>query len=128
MKVTKLIREYVEVSKLYDAKVNPYSEQAEIDTQMIKDFENALVELKHNAVKDFLLHNKVFSSWDGTPIIASSNPSFHRWRTQSMLDKENWKKENTNRKNAKIREIMVSLELGANRQELNDMIAQLMEE
>ena len=27
-----------------------------------------------------------------------------------------------------IREIMVSLELGANRQELNDMIAKLMEE
>jgi hypothetical protein len=45
-----------------------------------------------------------------------------------MVDERTWNEENKKAKNAKIREIMLALELGANRQELNDMINKLLED
>ena len=130
MKVTKLIREYVEeqVSKAYKAKENPYSEQAKIDKQKIKDFEKTLNDIAFNAVSEFLLNNEIFSTYNDEPITASSNPYFYYWQTKAMMDEKKWNEENTRQKNAKIKEIKLALELGANRQELNDMIAKLLEE
>lgn len=130
MKVTKLIREYVEeqVSKAYAAKHNPYSEQAKLDAQMIEEFKEKFEQIKLEAVTEFILKNKMFNSYNKEPIIASVDPCFYRWRTKAMLDEQAWKDENNKLKQAKIREIMLNLELGANRQELNDMIAKLMEE
>ena len=134
MKVTKLIREYVEeqVSNVYNAKVNPYSEQAKIDRQKFKDFTKELANQQKEAIEKFLSENEVFEDdWRGfrRKTYASTNvPCFDYCKTQAIIDEENWKKENTRQKNAKIREIMLSLELGANRQELNEMIAKLLEE
>lgn len=134
MKVTKLIREYVEeqVSKVYNAKENPYSEQATLDRQKLKDFTHELHEQQKEAIVKFLSENELFEDdWRGfrRKTDASTNvPCFDYCKTQAIMDEKKWKEENERAKKAKIREIMLSLELGANRQELNDMISKLMED
>lgn len=134
MKVTKLIREYVEeqVSKVYDAKVNPYFEQAELDRQKLKAFEEELKEQQYKALEKFFSENELFedSGWSGLrpKTISTSIPSFRYSLTKAMLDEKKWNEENTKNKKAKIRDIMVALELGANRHELNDMITELLKE
>ena len=131
MKVTKLIREYVEeqVGKVYNAKVNPYSEQAELDRQKLKDFMETIREQQQEFINKFLLENPAINTWDNRPYVKSAETlHFSNWGTQATVNEKKWEQENKRQKDAKIREIMLSLELGANRQELNDMIAKLMEE
>ena len=132
MKVTKLIREYVEeqVAKVYNSKENPYSKQAKLDKQTIEDFQKELHRQQREAIDTFLANTPLFEGWSNNcPLkVSTSVPGFSRAKTRAMVDEENWKTENSRQKSAKIREIMLSLELGANRQELNDMIAKLMEE
>lgn len=134
MKVTKLIREYIteEVSKVYNAKVNPYSEQAEIDRQKLKDFTAELSAQQKEAIEKFISENELFEDdWRGfrRKTTASTNvPCFDYCKTQAIIDEKKWNEENQRAKNAKIRDIVLSLELGANRQELNDMIAALINE
>ena len=132
MKITKLIREYVEeqVAKVYNAKVNPYSEQAELDKQMIDDFKQELHKQQRELFEKFSSENKLFDSWSDytTFTIKTIIPGFSNCVTEAMMKEEQWKKENNQAKSAKIREIMISLELGANRQELNDMLAKLLED
>ena len=133
MKVTKLLREYVEeqVGKVYDAKVNPYTKQADNDRQKLKAFEEKLRNQQRKEIDKFLSENKLFvDDWRGLrpAEVGTSTPSFYGCKTQAMIDEKKWNENTKNAKNAKIREIMVSLELGANRQELTDMIAKLMEE
>ena len=133
MKVTKLIREYVEeqVGKVYAAKVNPYSEQAEIDRQKLKAFEEELRTQQREAIEKFLSENEVFEDgWGGIKPhrVSTNTPGFTYALTRAIIDEKKWRAENDKSKNAKIREIMLSLELGANRQELNDMISKLMED
>jgi hypothetical protein len=134
MKVTKLIREYVtdEVSKVYDAKVNPYSEQAKIDKEKIEAFAEELRKRQHEDIKKFAFENDLLEeTWRNSirPYeVATSIPSFHYACTQSMLDEKKWREENTKAKNAKVRDIIISLELGATRHELNDMLAELLKE
>lgn len=135
MKITKLIREYVEeqVSKVYDAKQNPYSEQAALDRQKIEDFKAYLKKQQAETIKQFTLENELYTSnWSGSKVtpyeVHTEIPYFGSTYTKTMLDEIDWNEANIKAKNAKIREIMITLELGANRQELNDMIAKLMEE
>lgn len=131
MKVTKLIREYVEeqVSKVYDAKVNPYTEQAERDREKIHLFENYLREEQQKLIDKFLIECPLFDSYVHEPTTRkAAAPNLSYDCSQAMLDEVNWKRENVRQKKEKIREIIINLELGANRQELYDMIAKLMEE
>lgn len=134
MKVTKLIREYVEeqVSKVYDAKVNPYTEQAELDRQKVKAFTEELRVQQKAAIERFLSENELFEDdWRGLrrkTEACTSVPRFDYCNTQAMLDQKEWHIKNKQAKAAKIREIILNLELGANKQELNEMIAKLMEE
>lgn len=134
MKVTKLIREYVtdEVSKVYDAKVNPYSEQAEIDKQKIEKLKEELKTQQIETIEKFVSENEVFEEgWKGVinPYpVHTSIPSFLHMKTKAMINEGNWYKENFQAKNAKIRDIIISLELGASRHELNDMLAELLKE
>lgn len=132
MKVTKLIREYVEeqVSKVYDAKENPYSKQAELDKQMLEDAQTQLINQQQEFIDNFLRNTQLYSYWNDDKLehISAKTTSISQYQTSSMLKKKNWDKENLKLKNAKIREIILALELGANRQELNDMIAKLLEE
>lgn len=133
MKVTKLIREYIEeqVSNVYDAKVNPYTEQAKADKEMLTTFQNDLHCQQKKMLDEFMEKNKLFCDWGNhSPIesISTSVPGIYRYYTKAMLDEELWRKENNRCKHIKIKEIMVNLELGATRQELNEMIAKLLEE
>lgn len=131
MKVTKLIREYVEeqVSKVFDAKENPYSKQAEIDRQKLKDFEEELKNQQRKSIEKFLSENELFNDyWDELrpATVNTSIPSFRHHVTKAIINEKEWKEENKKAKNAKIRDIILALELGANRKELQDMIEQLL--
>lgn len=134
MKVTKLIREYVEeeVGKVYNAKVNPYSEQAELDRQKIKEFGDELRNKQKEMIEQFISETELFeSTWSSgmRPYqIRTSTPSFSHLYTRAMFDEKEWNEENNQAKKAKVREIIISLELGATKNELNAMIAKLTEE
>lgn len=134
MKVTKLIREYVtdEVSKVYDAKVNPYSEQAKIDKEKIEVFKEYLKVQQRIEIEKFISENVLFEKhWKGniTPYeVSTSVPYFGSAHTQAMLDEEKWREENSKAKNKKIRDIILSLELGATKHELEAMLVELLKE
>lgn len=135
MKVTKLIREYVtdEVSKVYNAKVNPYSKQAEIDRQKLKAFGEELRDQQREAIEKFISENELFEYGWGSEVrriakVGTSSPSFSYYYTQAMCDERQWNDENNKNKKAKIRDIILSLELGANKHELEAMLAELLKE
>lgn len=134
MKVTKLIREYVtaKVEEVYSQKKSPYAEQAQKDREALKDLTNELLEMQKTRIQQFILEHELFEkSWTGTPkpySISTHVPSFGYVHTQAMIDDENWQNELKAQKLARTREIMVALELGANRTELNEMIAALLKE
>ena len=132
MKVTKLIREYVEeeVCKVYESKQNPYSEQANADRKKIEDFKELLINSQQKLIDDFIATTPLFRVYgkDEVAKIGTSIPSFYHLLTQAMIDEEEWNRENSRLKQAKIREIILNLELGANREELKAMIAELIKE
>lgn len=133
MKVTKLIREYVEeqVAAAYNSKENPYAAQAAMDKQMLEAFTQELHDQQKEAIEKFIAEHEIFEDgWRGNRQIttASTNvPSFTWYVTQAMIDEKKWKDENSRQKRDKIREILLALELGANRKELEEMIAKLLE-
>lgn len=134
MKVTKLIREFVEdeVSKVYDTKVNPYAEQARDDADVIQAFKEKLKAQQEETVEQFMAEVQLFDTdhrGNAHPYkVSYSIPSFYYAKTQAMINKEKWDANIKQAKKEKIREIILALELGANRQELLDMIAKLTED
>lgn len=134
MKITKLIREYVEeqVAKVYDARENPYTAQAEADKLKIEAFEEEIKTQQKEAIDKFLAENELFENdWRGTrrkTTMGTSTPCVSYYKTQAMLKSKEWQEENSRQKKAKTREIMLALELGANRKELDEMLAKLLEE
>ena len=133
MKVTTNIREYIraEVAKILDAKVNPYAEQAEIDKQRMEDFCTELRDIQRGMIDQFVKDNDIVDSWQGCNSKFSgsvSTPSFYYAKTPAMLEAEKWEKERAEYKLSKTREIIAKLELGANRQELEAMLAELLKE
>ena len=131
MKVTKLVREYVteEVHKAFAAKQNPYAEQAKKDEESIRELSNLIKEQQKLLVGEFVEKNEVHSSWSGGPYTVSTLcPSFHDMLTPAMKNARAWREENLRQEARKLREILVSLELGANRDELKSMIEELMKE
>ena len=131
MKVTKLIREYVEeeVRKAYDSKQNPYVEQAKKDREMIKAFTEHLLEEQKKEIEVFIEANGLVDSWHSyRPYKSSAQaPSFTAAATEAMVKEAQFKEELAAAKRNKIREIMLQLELGANRAELNAMLSSLLE-
>ncbi len=132
MKVTKLIREYVEeqVSKVYESKENPYSEQANKDREKIGKLSEELKTQQKATLEKFISENEVYEkSWVNGIIpykICTQTPSLSSMLTPAIISEKKWNEENIQAKNSKIRDIMVALELGANREELNHMIADLL--
>jgi hypothetical protein len=130
MKVTATIREYIreEIIKILDSKVNPYAEQAEIDRKKMEDFGEELRNAQQKMIEQFVKDNEIVDCWRdrNSPFKTSvSSPSFHYARTPAMLKSEDWEKERKDYKTAKTREIIAKLELGANRSELEAMLAEL---
>lgn len=133
MKVTATIREYIraEVAKILDTKVNPYAEQAKADKQKINDLVDEIYKVQKEMVDKFIAETGLLDSWRDklTPFNANlSAPSFHYAVTPAMLDSKKWEEEHNKYKESKTREIIAKLELGANRQELEAMLAELMED
>ena len=130
MKVTSNIREYIkeEIARILDSKVNPYTEQAKIDEKMIENFCKELRDTQNDMINQFIEENELMDSWRGrnTKYIASiSTPSLGRAVTPTMLKAKEWEEENQKYKATKTREIIAKLELGANRSELEEMLAEL---
>ena len=133
MKVTANIREYIkaEVAKVFDAKVNPYSEQAELDQKMINEFCDELLVAKQDMIDKFIEENELVDTWrygGGKYKFQMSNISFSHAATPTMIKAREWEKNNDEYKVSKTREIIAKLELGANKQELDAMLAELLEE
>ena len=129
MKVTKYIREYVtdEVNRIYNAKKNPFEEEYNAWKEVVNKFRDTLFEEIKARVQSFADEFGCVR-WDGKPYIA--NDAVSGLRLGSMMAKcENdyfaWRDANEKAKQDKIREILISLELGATKSELTDMIAAL---
>jgi hypothetical protein len=133
MKVTSNIREYItaEVTKILDAQVNPYAVQAKLDRKMMDDFLDELRAIQNDMIKNFVSENEIVDTWMGrnTPYTACANtPSFGHAATPAILKSKAWEEEHARYKTSKTREIIAKLELGANRQELEEMLNGLKED
>jgi len=132
MKVTKLIREYVEekVGAAYAAKVNPYTEQANLDKEKLKAYQELICKQQREFLDAILKEVQLFNHWNKEPVtqISTSCPSLMSFKTRAMQQAADWDAENKRLKNAKIKEILLALELGANRRELEEMLSKMLVE
>ena len=132
MKVTKLIREYVEeqVSKAYAARKNPYSDMAKLDNEKLEDYQKLLHKQQREFLDAIQRELPLFNRWNNEPVdhISTNCPCLASYKTFAMRQAGEWDRENKQLKNAKIREILLNLELGATRKELDEMLAKVLEE
>ena len=133
MKVTKLIREYIEekVSKAYDSRVNPYSERAAEDREALEAFGKDLIRQQQELLDEFTKRYELFYRYrDNSRVtkISACCPGVSGYDTKAMRDELEWRNENIRVKNRKIREIVVNLELGATRKELDEMLENMLAE
>lgn len=130
MKITKLIREYVEdeVNKVFNAKQNPFSEQAARDREMILAFKEELKAAQQVMLDKFVADNHLMKS-DGSQLYKAeaSVPSLFWAQTAAMRNEVEWKTNNKQERSTTIKRILTALELGANRQDLHNMLAELKE-
>jgi hypothetical protein len=131
MKVTKLIREYVteKVSEVYDSRVNPFTEQAKADKEMLDRFEEELRNNQQAMLDGFVSEHELYCYWgDHEPAtkFTATTCSIGNYLTKSMMDERRWRYENNRQKKAKIQEIILNLELGATRKELDEMLANVL--
>ena len=129
MKVTKFIREYVteEVNRIYNAKKNPFEEEYNAWKETLREFHDAIRQEIKNRVQAFADENGCVG-YGGKPYSSDSVlsvPSFGCMRAKCENDYYAWRDANDKAKKDKIREILISLELGATKSELTDMIAAL---
>ncbi|MBQ5871453.1 MAG: hypothetical protein IIW69_03455 [Bacteroidaceae bacterium] len=131
MRVTKYIKDYVteEVSRIYNAKKNPFEEEYKAQEKLISSFAITLdAELCSRSIA-FAQENG-FTNYRGGEW-SIENYSHHKSYTYGMYPScknefENWRKANEEAKQDKIREILISLELGeTSKSELTNLIANL---
>ena len=129
MRVTKIIREYVEeaVNGIYDPIIgncsNDYSEKKneveEILEKMVNEFDTA-------AKKVIKEHGFTINSWYGKEQhIVGYTCNFGDKEFKSVADKRN---ELRDEKRRKIQDILVNLELGGTKAELDEMLKNIREE
>lgn len=131
MKITRLIREYVtdEVTKVYEAKLNPYTEQAEMDRQKILSFRAELKAIQQEALDKFVVEMNLMNRDGSSRCTIEASVPYMQWAvTQAMFNEQMWIKENRVLRDRKIKEILTALELGATRLDLLDMMEKLKEE
>ena len=106
-------------------------EQAIRDRQMIDEFVNEVNAVQKEMVDKFIAENELLDDWrnKGTPFIANiSSPSFYHAVTPAMIKAREWEAEQNNYRVSKTREIIAKLELGANKNELEAMLAEVLRE
>lgn len=131
MKVTRLIREYVSntISEAYSKKNNPYKESADADRKLIESFRKQLELDQENALRKFIIENEIVDTYRKCAYSAKTCiPSFHNFGTQAMIDEREWNAEQERIKKKKIDDVILSLELGANRAELDEMLKKIIDE
>lgn len=129
MRVTKIIREYVEetINGIYDPIIGncskDYSEKKneveEILGKMVAEFDTAA----KNVIKE---HGFTINSWYGKEQhIVGYTGNFGDKEYKSVTDKRN---ELRDEKRRKIQDILVNLELGGTKAELDEMLKKIREE
>lgn len=131
MKVTRLIREYVTntISEAYAKKKNPYKESADADRELIEAFKKQLELDQENAIRNFIIENGMFDTYrKGSYMAKACVPNFFNLGTQAMIDEKEWEVDQKRIKKKKIDEVILSLELGANRAQLDEMLKKIIDE
>lgn len=126
MRVTKLIREYVEteVSKAY-AEKTPKEKKYDCTIKSINDFrENLTDQVKdfiNEAIADFCEENDIPAD---IKIFKTDNAiiSYKDWDSDIRKQSDKARKERLDQRDNKIKDILLNLELGASRAELEEML------
>lgn len=129
MRVTKIIREYVEetVNGIYDPIIrncsNDYSEKKNEVEEILEKMVNELDVAAKKVIKE---HGFTINSWYGKEErIISHTCNFGKKEYESITDKRN---ELRDEKRRKIQDILVNLELGGTKAELDEMLNNIREE
>lgn len=129
MRVTKIIREYVEetVNGIYDPIIgncsNDYSEKKNEVEEILEKMVNELDTAAKKVIKEY---GFTIDSWCGKEQhIVGYTSNFGRKEYESVADKRN---ELRDEKRRKIQDILVNLELGGTKAELDEMLKNIREE
>ena len=126
MRVTKIIREYVEetVNGIYDPIIGNCSKDYSSKKNEVEDILEKMVDEFDVAAKKVIKeHGFTINSWDGEEKhIISYTCNFGKKEYELIADKRN---ELRDEKRRKIQDILVNLELGGTKAELDEMLRAL---
>ena len=129
MRVTKIIREYVEetVNGIYDPIIGNCSKDYSKKKNEVEDILEKMVDEFNTAAKKVIKeHGFTIDSWCGEEKhIISYTCNFGKEEFKSVADKRN---ELRDEKRRKIQDILVNLELGGTKAELDEMLKNIREE
>ena len=129
MRVTKIIREYVEetVNGIYDPIIGNCSKDYSEKKNEVEDILEKMVDEFNVAAKKVIKeHGFTIDSWNGEEKhIIGYTCNFGREEYKSITDKRN---ELRDEKRRKIQDILVNLELGGTKAELDEMLKNIREE
>lgn len=129
MRVTKIIKEYVEetVNGIYDPIIRNCSKDYSIKKNEVEDILEKMVDEFNVAAKKVIKeHGFTIDSWNGEEKhIINYTCNFGKKEFESVADKRN---ELRDEKRRKIQDILVNLELGGTKAELDEMLKNIREE
>ena len=129
MRVTKIIKEYVEetVNGIYNPIIENCSKDYSIKKNEVEDILEKMVDEFNVAAKKVITeHGFTIDSWNGEEKhIIGYTCNFGREEYKSITDKRN---ELRDEKRRKIQDILVNLELGGTKAELDEMLKNIREE
>ena len=129
MRVTKIIREYVEetVNGIYDPIIGNCSKDYSKKKNEVEDILEKMVDEFNTAAKKMIEeHGFTIDSWCGEEKhIISYTCNFGKKEYESIANKRN---ELRDEKRRKIQDILVNLELGGTKAELDEMLKNIREE
>lgn len=129
MRVTKIIREYVEetINGIYDPIIeNCSKDYSERKNEVEKILEKMVTEFDTAAKKVIKEHGFTIDTWNGKERqIAACVCNFGKKEYESIANKRN---ELRDEKRRKIQDILVNLELGGTKAELDEMLKNIREE
>lgn len=129
MRVTKIIKEYVEetVNGIYDPIIANCSKDYSIKKNEVEDILEKMVDEFNAAAKKVIKeHGFTIDSWSGEEKhIIGYTCNFGKKEFESVADKRN---ELRDEKRRKIQDILVNLELGGTKAELDEMLKNIREE
>ena len=129
MRVTKIIKEYVEetINGIYDPIIGNCSKDYSEKKKEVENILEKMVDEFDTAAKKVIKeHGFTIDSWNGEEYhIISYTCNFGKKEYDSIADKRN---ELRDEKRRKIQDILVNLELGGTKAELDEMLRNIREE